>query len=116
LGEGNIPVITKNGSIEILHDRNLLLTNYPNPFNPETWIPYQLAQTAEVTISIYNAKGQLIRTLNLGVKPAGMYITQDKAAYWDGMDKNGEEVASGLYFYTLKAGRFQATRKMLVIK
>jgi len=116
LGEGNIPVVTKDGSIEILPDRNLLLTNYPNPFNPETWIPYQLAQTAEVTISIYNTKGQLIRTLNLGVKPAGMYVTQDKAAYWDGMDKNGEEVASGLYFYTLKVGSFQATRKMLVIK
>ena len=116
LGEENIPVITQDGSIEILPDRNLLLTNYPNPFNPETWIPYQLAQTAEVTISIYNTKGQLIRALNLGVKPAGMYVTQDKAAYWDGMDKNGEGVASGLYFYTLKAGRFKATRKMLVIK
>jgi len=116
LGEGNIPVITKSGSIEILPDCNLLLTNYPNPFNPETWIPYQLAQTAEVTISIYNTKGQLIRTLNLGVKPVGMYVTQDRAAYWDGMDKNGEGVASGLYFYTLKSGSFQATRKMLVIK
>ncbi|MBC8229588.1 VWA domain-containing protein [bacterium] len=116
LGEGNIPVITQDGSIKILPNRNLLLTNYPNPFNPETWIPYQLAQNAEVTISIYNTKGQLIRTLNLGVKPAGMYVTQDKAASWDGMDKNGEGVASGLYFYTLKAGSFKATRKMLVMK
>jgi Ca-activated chloride channel family protein len=116
LGEGNIAVITKNGSIGILPDHNLLLTNYPNPFNPETWIPYQLAQTSEVTISIYNTRGQLIRTLNLGVKPAGMYVTQDKAACWDGMDNSGEEVASGVYFYTLRAGTFQATRKMLVIK
>ena len=78
--------------------------NYPNPFNPETWIPYKLAVGAEVQIKIYNLTGQLIRTLDLGEKEPGEYISKDKAAYWDGRNNSGEEIASGIYFYQLRAG------------
>ncbi len=93
-----------------------LFANYPNPSNPETWMPYQLAKPADVTISIYNVKGQLVRTLALGHQPAGVYRTRSRAAHWDGENALGERVASGLYFYTLKAGDFTATRKMLIRK
>ena len=93
-----------------------LLPNYPNPFNPETWIPYQLEKPAEITLSIYSANGTLIRTLALGYQPAGIYRSRDRAAYWDGTNEIGEPVASGVYFYTLSAGEFKATRKMLVVK
>ena len=93
-----------------------LLANYPNPFNPETWIPYQLAEPAEVTLSIYAADGKLVRTLALGQMPAGMYETQARAAYWDGKNAQGEPVASGVYFYTLQAGDFTATKKMVIRK
>ena len=93
-----------------------LLTNYPNPFNPETWIPYQLAKPAEVMVSIHTADGKLVRTLALGQLPAGVYQDKDRAAYWDGKNEQGESVASGVYFYTLKAGDFAATKKMLIRK
>ena len=93
-----------------------LLSNYPNPFNPETWIPYQLAKPAEVTVTIYTTDGTLVRTLALGHQPAGTYRDKSRAAYWDGKNELGEPVASGLYFYTLKAGGFTATRKMLIRK
>ena len=93
-----------------------LLANYPNPFNPETWIPYQLAKPAEVTVSIHSADGILVRTLALGQLPAGVYQDKDRAAYWDGTNEQGESVASGVYFYTLKAGDFSATKKMLIRK
>ena len=115
---------TINGSVTILPEKSMLLQNYPNPFNPETWIPFQLAQDAVVTLRIYNQKGQLVRTLNLGAKPAGMYISKDRTAYWDGRDTAGEKVASGVYFYTLHvehpdedgAGDFSATRKLILMK
>ena len=94
----------------------VLLANYPNPFNPETWIPYQLAETAEVTVSIYAADGRLVRTLALGQLPAGVYQTRTRAAYWDGLNAQGEPVASGVYFYMLWAGDFSATRKMVIRK
>ena len=94
----------------------VLLANYPNPFNPETWIPYQLAEPAEVTVSIHASDGKLVRTLELGQVPAGMYSDKDRAAYWDGRNAQGEPVASGVYFYTLSAGDFSATRKMLIRK
>ncbi len=105
----------------VLHQANppketALLANYPNPFNPETWIPYQLAKPAEVTVSIHAADGKLVRTLALGQLPAGVYQARDRAAYWDGKNEQGESVASGVYFYTLKAGEFSATRKMLIRK
>ena len=93
-----------------------LLANYPNPFNPETWIPYQLATPTEVTITIYGVDGQIVRTLTLGHQPAGMYQSRSRAAYWDGRNAFDESVASGVYFYTLTAGNFTATRKMLILK
>ena len=95
---------------------NVLLANFPNPFNPETWIPYQLDKPAEVTISIYAVDGQVVRRLALGHQPAGMYQNRSRAAYWDGRNEFGESVASGIYFYTLTAGEFNATRKMLITK
>ena len=93
-----------------------LLPNFPNPFNPETWIPYQLAAPADVSISIYSADGKIVRTLALGHLPAGTYQSRSRAAYWDGKNEFGESVASGIYFYTLTAGDFSATRKMLIRK
>ena len=97
-------------------DETALLHNYPNPFNPETWIPYQLAEPAEVTLTIHAVNGTLVRTLALGHQPAGIYQTHTRAAYWDGKNQVGESVASGIYFYTLTAGDFTATRKMLIRK
>ena len=93
-----------------------LLPNYPNPFNPETWIPYQLAEPADVTLTIYAVDGQIIRQLALGYQTPGMYQTRSRAAYWDGKNEVGEQVASGVYFYTLTAGDFTATRRMLILK
>ena len=93
-----------------------LLRNYPNPFNPETWIPYRLAQDAFVTLTIYNGSGQVVRTLDIGHQAASIYESRSKAAYWDGRNDLGESVASGLYFYTLTAGDYSATRKMLILK
>ena len=93
-----------------------LLLNYPNPFNPETWIPYQLAKASDVTVMIHSMNGSLIRTLELGHQTAGIYKSKSHAAYWDGRNELGEHVASGLYFYTLTAGKFSATGKMLVRK
>ena len=97
-------------------EETALLPNYPNPFNPETWIPYQLAEPAEVTLRIYAIKGEAVRTLTLGHQPAGIYQNRTRAAYWDGKNALGEPVASGIYFYTLTAGDFNATRKMLIRK
>jgi hypothetical protein len=93
-----------------------LSANYPNPFNPETWIPYQLAEDTRVTVQIYDIGGKLVRALPLGLKPAGFYLTPGRAAYWDGRTQFGEGVASGVYFYTLEAGDFRATRKMVLKK
>ncbi len=90
--------------------------NYPNPVGEDTNIPYQLAESFDVTIKIYNLTGQLVRTLDEGYKVAGFYLTQDKAAYWDGRDDSGEMMASGLYFYHLRAGNFETVRKMVVVR
>lgn len=100
----------------LMPKRTALLTNYPNPFNPETWIPYQLAEPSEVTVRIYAVNGTLVRTLHLGHQTSGIYEGKSRAAYWDGKNEVGESVASGLYFYTLIAGDFTATRKMLIRK
>ena len=97
-------------------DETALLRNYPNPFNPETWFPYQLSIAADVTIAIYSVNGTLVRTLSLGHQAAGMYRSKSRAAYWDGRNAFGEPVASGIYFYTLTAGTFSATGKMLIRK
>jgi len=95
---------------------SVLYQNYPNPFNPDTWIPYQLKEDAHVVIRIYTATGQLVRTLNLGHKPAGFYTNKDSAAYWDGRNEEGEDVSSGIYFYIIQAGDLAATRKMAIVK
>ena len=97
-------------------EKTVLLHNYPNPFNPETWIPFQLAKPTEVTLTIYTPNGAIVRTLKLGHQPAGFYESRSRAAYWDGRNQLGEKVASGLYFYTLTAGDFTATRKLLIQK
>lgn len=93
-----------------------IFANYPNPFNPETWIPYQLSDPAEVTLHISSVDGTLVRTLALGHRAAGTYHSKSHAAYWDGRNEHGERVASGVYFYTLSAGDFTATRKMFIRK
>ena len=102
--------------VTLIPKETTLLTNYPNPFNPETWIPYQLAKPVDVTLHIYSVNGVLVRALALGYQPAGMYQHRSRAAYWDGKNAFGERVASGVYFYTLTAGDFTATRKMLILK
>ena len=105
------PALSKTAPTE-----TVLLSNYPNPFNPETWIPYQLAKPAEVTVAIHTADGRLVRTLALGHQPAGVYQSKSRAAYWDGKNEQGEPVASGVYFYTLTAEGFTATRRLLILK
>ena len=100
----------------LMPKKTALLANYPNPFNPETWIPYHLAKDADVTLTIYAMNGHIVRTLTLGHQHAGMYQSRSRAAYWDGKNAFGEPVASGVYFYTLTAGDFTATRKMLIRK
>jgi hypothetical protein len=90
--------------------------NCPNPCNPETWIPYQLTEPATVTLQIYSLDGRVVRTLRLGLKPAGMYQSKGRAIYWDGRNESGEKVSSGVYFYHLTAGRFSSTKRMLLIK
>ncbi len=100
----------------LIPEETTLLANYPNPFNPETWIPYHLAAPTKVTLQIFTVNGALVRTLDLGHQPAGVYQQRRRAAYWDGRNQVGESVASGVYFYTLTAGDFTATRKMLIRK
>ena len=111
------PVIAAAPAVSRAHPTTTgLFPNYPNPFNPETWIPYQLREPANVKISIYNTHGIVIRRLALGHQPAGIYTSRSRAAYWDGCNAHGEPVASGVYFYTLTTGDFSATRKMLILK
>ena len=93
-----------------------LLPNYPNPFNPETWIPYQLATDSDVTLTIYTSKGAVVWRFELGHQPAGFYTARAQAAYWDGRNANGESVASGIYFYQLRAGDYSALRRMVILK
>ena len=100
----------------LIPQETALLTNYPNPFNPETWIPYRLAEDALVMLTIYDGEGQVVRTLEVGHQIAGYYTDRTKAAYWDGKNEFGEQGASGVYFYHLSAGDFSTTRKMLIIK
>jgi hypothetical protein len=109
-----INVYVKLGDIAI--DKSVLLQNFPNPFNPETWIPYQLKDDSPISIQIYTIAGELVRKLDLGHKSAGIYANRDKAAYWDGKNESGEFVSSGVYFYTIKAGEFTSTRKMALMK
>ena len=96
--------------------RTSLMQNFPNPFNPETWIPYYLAKAAAVTVRIYNVKGELIRSIDVGRQTAGAYTNRQRAAYWDGKDDTGQSIASGVYFYQLLADDFSETRRMVVMK
>lgn len=101
---------------ELFPEKPMLMQNYPNPFNPETWIPYQLSADSEVVISIYNTDGERIRQFDLGYQQVGTYITRERAVYWDGEDRYGQPVASGVYFYQIQAGAFSTNRKMVIIK
>ena len=101
---------------ETIPTATAVLPNYPNPFNPETWIPYQLAKPADVTVTIYNINGHVVRYLDVGHQRAGLYHSRSRAMHWDGRNAQGESVASGVYFYTLTAGDFTATRKLLIAK
>ncbi len=97
-------------------DKTQLLPNYPNPFNPETWIPYHLANAEVVVITIYDARGSVVRHLDLGHQHEGYYTSRSRAAYWDGRNNMGESVASGVYFYQLRAGNISLLRKMVILK
>ena len=100
----------------LIPEETVLLPNYPNPFNPETWIPYRLAEDAFVTLTIYDARGRVVRALEIGHQAAAFYESRSNAIYWDGKNEIGEEVASGVYIYHLSAGGYSATRKMLIVK
>ena len=100
----------------LIPKESTLLPNYPNPFNPETWIPYRLAEDAFVTLTIYDGSGRVVRTLDVGHRTAAFYESRSKAIYWNGRNEFGEQVASGVYFYHLSAGDYSATRKMLILK
>ena len=97
-------------------EQSALLVNYPNPFTPETWIPYQLFEAADVTLTIYDIHGRDVRTLDLGQMPAGLYQSKSRAAYWDGRNALGELVASGIYFYHFETDDLSALRKMVMSK
>jgi len=116
LNEKPISVTKVDGNLQILPGNSALLQNYPNPFNPETWVPYQLSETANVTITIYNVMGQVVKSLHIERQQAGSYIRKDKACYWDGRNESGEEVGSGVYFYSIQAGSLAATRKMVILR
>ena len=112
----NIDPVGGAPSATLIPDETALLSNYPNPFNPETWIPYQIAKPADVTLTIYDVRGVMVRRLALGHRPAGFYRSRGRAAHWDGRNQIGEKVATGLYFCTFTAGEFNATGKMLIQK
>ncbi|MBM3241053.1 T9SS type A sorting domain-containing protein [Candidatus Poribacteria bacterium] len=121
-----LPIWTRDGdrtelNLEVKKQRvipkvSILYQNYPNPFNPETWMPYQLSEGADVTIQIYSSTGQLVRTLDFGKREAGIYLNKESAAYWDGKNDTGERISSGVYFYSIHAGKFSATKKLVILK
>ena len=121
VGTGDVHAVLKGllgllAEVGAVPETTALLPNYPNPFNPETWIPYHLATDADVSLTIYDTRGIAVRALTLGHQSAGIYESRARAAYWDGRNESGESVASGVYFYTLTAGEFTATRKLLIRK
>ena len=122
VGTGDVHAVLKGllgllAEMGAVPETTTLLPNYPNPFNPETWIPYHLSKETEVTVTIYDVRGVLVRALTLGHQAAGAYESRARAAYWDGRNESGESVASGLYFYTLATGGLpHATRKMLIAR
>ena len=115
--KGNFWTKNIHFKFKLLPGKFLLGQNYPNPFNPETWIPYQIAEDCKVSIKIFSSPGKLVKTLDLGHKEAGFYMTKSDAAYWDGKNDWGEEVSSGVYFYHLQAGKFlNDVKKMVILK
>ena len=113
---GNISQFTATVTLNNLRYLTELLPNFPNPFNPETWIPYRLAEDSDVTLTIYDVSGDVVRQFNLGHQRAGSYETKGQAVYWDGTNDSGEPVASGIYFYNLSIGDFSKTRKATILK
>ena len=114
-----IPALTSAAPLlngQSIPDATTLLPNFPNPFNPETWIPYQLKDPSDVSITVYDIRGTVVRTLDLGHQKAGFYTDRSRAAHWDGKNRVGERVANGVYFYQLKAGDYSYLRKMLIVK
>jgi len=97
-------------------EETVLMANYPNPFNPETWIPYHLGQDSAVVINIYDTTGKIVRTLDMGFQSFGYYASRDRLAYWDGRTEDGEQVSSGTYFYQIEAGDYTETREMVMLK
>ena len=121
IGVGSELAMALKKIIDQLYMRSLpavtkLLNNYPNPFNPETWIPFQLADPQEVSITIYDLKGRKVRILDLGHKKAGYYLNRGNAAHWDGRSDWGELIASGIYFYRIKAGNFSGQNRLVILK
>ena len=116
----DIPIAVKPSELQLdsleVAKKDALLPNYPNPFNPETWIPYQLAAASSVRIHIYDLMGWRVRTLDLGRQPAGAYFSRHRAAHWDGRNALGERVATGVYFYRLETDDFTATKRMVIVK
>nr|MCS5613937.1 T9SS type A sorting domain-containing protein [Candidatus Poribacteria bacterium] len=106
----------KTGEFSGLPRQTQLLSNYPNPFNPETWIPFQLAQPTSVILKLYDFEGKVIRTINLGYKKIGFYTATDQAIYWDGKNQLGEPVSSGVYFYRLTTSDYDAMKKMVILR
>ena len=103
----------------MIPEKTELLANYPNPFNPETWIPYRLAEDSEdseVSLTVYNRNGEQVRAIDVGHQTSGVYTERSTAIHWDGRNDAGEQVGSGLYFYRLEAGDYSWTRRMLVVK
>lgn len=97
-------------------EKTAVFQNYPNPFNPETWIPYQLSESGNVVVSIYDVSGRLVKKLDIGHKDAGIYISREKSAYWDGKNEVGEQVSSGVYFYQIQSGKFSKMMKLVIIR
>jgi hypothetical protein len=96
--------------------RFALYANYPNPFNPETWIPFELDATSRVTVDILDARGSLVRRLDLGIRSVGVYTSKSRAAYWDGRNEQGEIVASGVYYVVVRTRTSTATRSIVLRK
>ena len=118
-GEVVVSVILRQHPRKIIPEATALLQNYPNPFNPfnpETWMPFELNQASEVSMTIYNVIGTAVRTFSIGYLKAGRYVSQSRAIYWDGNTGTGERVASGIYFYQIQAGDYIGIRKMVILK
>ena len=113
---GNTPATQQAITVNLPPDDTVLLQNYPNPFKEATWIPYRLAEATDVTITIYAVNGHVVRQLAVGHQPVGFFESRARALHWDSKNAFGESVSSGIYFYTMTAGDFHATRKMVVTK